>query len=64
MYIKLYYSVMEQNKELESIRAVDYQDNSVSLDLNKYVGYKVTDTLKKEISNILKEYFVTNWVRE
>lgn len=64
MYIKLYYSVEENDKELESLRAVNYNDEEVSIDLNKYVGHKVNENLKNEILNNLRGYFVTNWIRE
>ncbi len=63
VYIKLYYS-MEQNKKLESIRAVDYEDKLVCLNLDKFVGEKITDNLKRQVSQFLKGYFVTNWVLE
>lgn len=62
MYIKLYYK--EEGKNLKSMRAVDYNNKDVAIDLDSFVGSQFNDNLKREVSNVLKGYFVTNWVRE
>lgn len=61
MYIKMYYEEGSQDK-LVSLKAVDYNEKEVSLNLNEFIGNKVTDSLKKQVSNLLKGYFVTNWI--
>lgn len=63
MYIKLYYST-ENDKKIESLRAVDYQDKSITINLDKFIGEKLSDNLKRQVSKCLKGYFVTNWVLE
>lgn len=64
MYIKLIYSTNTGEKKLESLRAVDHNDKSISLELSQFVGDTFNDGLKKKISNLLKGYFVMNWVHE
>lgn len=62
MYIKIYYQ--ENNNNVEKLRAVDRNDKEISLDYKNILGYPLTESLKRQFSNLNRGYFVTRWVRE
>ena len=62
MYIKIYYQ--ERNNNVEKLRAVDRNDKEISLDYKNILGCPLTESLKRQFSNLNRGYFVTRWVRE
>lgn len=62
MYIKIYYQ--ENNNNVEKLRAVDRNDKEISLDYKSILGCPLTESLKRQFSNLNRGYFVTRWVRE
>lgn len=62
MYIKIYYQ--ENNNNVEKLRAVDRNDKEISLDYKNILGRPLTESLKRQFSNLNRGYFVTRWVRE
>lgn len=62
MYIKIYYQ--ENNNNVEKLRAVDRNNKEISLDYKNILGFPLTESLKRQFSNLNRGYFVTRWVRE
>ena len=62
MYIKIYYQ--ENNNNVEKLRAVDRNDKEISLDYKIILGCPLTESLKRQFSNLNRGYFITRWVRE
>lgn len=63
MYIKLYCKIKQEEK-VERIRAVNYENKDIDLDLDSYIGCNLDDNLKSKISRALKGCFITGWVLE
>ncbi len=62
MYIKIFYK--EQNNSIKSLRAVDYNNKNLNLNLSNIIGSPVSEGTKRIITSQNKGYFVTSWVRE